>query len=683
MTEIQRLRLRSITADKTFEADISFGPGLNIIQADNTSGKSTTLMSIIYCLGLERFLGPKLDVPFAYVMRDEIETEKGSHIKLPVLESYACIELKNARGEFLSVQRSIVGLEDRKLVKTWDRPLSDVDKGLGTQRDFFLYDGGSATRDSGFHFFLAKYLGLELPQVPRYDGDDCPLYIETLFPLFFVEQKKGWSSIQGPFPTYLGIQDMARRVMEFVLDLDAGKVRRRRSELRKELQLHAARFRELRKEVTEGKGRLVRIEGLPNEPTAGFGQSGEALLSVFSDGEWTPLSTVVGQVRKRVDDFDEGELVALEDVEGELRTSLKKEEEHLAQLEAELQILRQDYQLAKSERDAFRDRVNALEVDLLRNRDALKLKNLGSTLGEAVGHEHCPTCQQTVTVELLPPVSREAMGLDQNIAFIRSQLDMYRSMLGTASDGVDRLVVRYEGVRGALQEVRSSIRSLKNDLVRPARSSARSELEEILRLEARLERWQEQQENLDGAIDSLKSIAMEWAAVKSELNDLGTGSLTSQDRSKVSFLQSAMQGLLERFQLGSFAPKEITLSEDDFRPQILTEADDGTLVQKDLGFEASASDGIRLKWSYLLAIQKLAQQFSTNHIGFVIFDEPGQQQMRDLDLASFFAQSAKAGGQVIVTTSEKLPKVKGAVEGSSAQIIDFSDYILRPVAAAP
>ena len=274
------------------------------------------------------------------------------------------------------------------------------------------------------------------------------------------------------------------------------------------------------------------------------------------------------------------------------------------------------------------------------------------------------------------------MGLDQNIAFIRSQLDLYRSMLGTASDGVERLVVRYESVRAALQEVRSSIRSLKNDLLRPAKSSARSELEEIVRLEARLERWQEQQENLDGAIDSLRSIAKHWAALKSELSSLGSGSLTSGDQAKVTFLQSAMQRLLESFHFDSFEPEDITLSDDDFRPQVMSETEGGGFIQKDLGFEASASDGIRLKWSYLLALQKLAQEFTTNHIGFVIFDEPGQQQMRDLDLASFFAESAKAGGQVIVTTSEKLARVEEAVEGLPATIHNFSDYILRPLASA-
>src|SRR4051812_36469015 len=73
-------------------------------------------------------------------------------------------------------------------------------------------------------------MGWDLPQVPRFDGNEGPLYLEAVFPMFFVEQKRGWSATQGPFPTFLRIQDIARRVMEFLLDLEAGRIRRERAE---------------------------------------------------------------------------------------------------------------------------------------------------------------------------------------------------------------------------------------------------------------------------------------------------------------------------------------------------------------------------------------------------------------------------------------------------------------------
>lgn len=679
MIQIRHIRLRSITADNTYGVDVPLSSGLNVIQADNTSGKSTTLMSIIYGLGLERAIGPKLDVPLPYAMRERIQRSPDSPYEA-VLESHVVIELANDHGEYMSVRRDITGAAEQKLVQTWDCRIDEVDLGLGNQRDFFLYDPGAAIREDGFHHRLAKFIGWDLPQVPRFDGDEGLLYIETLFPMFFVEQKRGWSAVQGPLPTYLGIQDLPRRVMEFILDLDAGKVRRRRSELRKEQLILQTRYRELRKEVVEGKSTLVRIEGLPSEPTASFGQEGTVQLSIYYGEEWRSLASVAEEIRGRVSAFDEAEFSVVDDAENGLKTELAEAEEQYTNLNSQIQVLRQDFQLARSERQGFKDRVEALEIDLLRNQDALKLQKLGSTLGSAATDHTCPTCQQAVVTELLPAVSREAMGLEENIVFIKSQLDLYRAMLGSASDSLDLINVRYQSLREDVQEQRSKIRSLKRDLLRPTKSPARSELEEIVRLEARLERWQAQQEKMDGAVDGLRQIAQDWARVRAELKELGPGNLTMSDQSKINTFQSTIQDLLGQFRFQSFRASDITLSQDDFRPQVVTEDDDGDRVVKDIGFEASASDGIRLKWAYILALLQLSKSFEINHAGFSVFDEPGQQQMRELDLAEFFAASAKGAGterQILVTTSEVLNRVNASLEGVEATIHSFEGFILQ------
>jgi hypothetical protein len=374
-------------------------------------------MSIIYGLGLERAIGPKLDVPLPYAMRERIQSDPDSPYEA-VLESHVAIELVNEDGEYMTVRRDITGVAEQKLVQTWDCRLDEVDLGLGNQRDFFLYDAGAAIREDGFHHHLAKFVGWVLPQVPRFDGDEGLLYIETLFPMFFVEQKRGWSAVQGPLPTYLGIQDLPRRVMEFILDLDAGKVRRRRSELRKEQLVLQTRYRELRKEAIDGTGTLVRIEGLPNEPTASFGQEGTVQLSVYYGEEWRSLASVEEEIRNRIGAFDETEFAVVDDAENGLKSELAEAEEHYANLNSQIQVIRQDFQLARSERQGFKDRVEALETDLLRNQDALKLQKLGSTLGAAATDHTCPTSQQAVATELLPAVSREAMGLEENIVFI-------------------------------------------------------------------------------------------------------------------------------------------------------------------------------------------------------------------------------------------------------------------------
>lgn len=680
MISINHIRLRSITAAHTFCADIPLTNGLNIIQADNTSGKSTCLQAIIYGLGLERSLGSSLEVPLPHAMRERIQMVKNGSYE-DVIQSYVMLEVKNDVGEVVTIRRDIVGGNERKLVQTWPGRTIDGRHEGSDQKDFFLHDAGSAVRADGFHAYLSRFTGWELPNVPRFDGSECPLYMETLFPMFFVEQKRGWSTTQGPLPTFFRIQDLPRRVMEFILDLDAGKVRRNRAELRKQILHLEQRWRDKCEDLIGSAGSLVRVVGLPQSPSAEFSRGGDTWLSVYYRDEWVSIDTVSTNVAERAEELDKVEPTNADEAQLRVKERLVAAEDRNSDLTAQLLVLRQEHQLALAEQRSLEERVDALRVDLDRNRDAEKLQRLGSAIGIAASENACPTCHQEVSRELLPDADVQSMGLAENITFIKSQLDLYESMLVTSVGVLSGLRVRYRSIDEELSDVRAAIRGLKNDLLRPSSRPIRSELEELVRLQSRLEHWQSLQEMIDGSLDELRQNATDWVMLREEYKNLGSGELTASDKRKVRSMQTAMQGLLKSFGFGSFLPEEISLSDDNFRPQVVKRDDDGELIEKDIGFEASASDGIRLKWAYYLSLISLSQSFETNHLGMVVFDEPGQQHMKDVDLSTFLSRaSANIGSnrQMIVSTSETLERVKKSVDGAEVNIQPFDGFILKP-----
>ena len=55
--------------------DLAFADGLNVLRADNSSGKSTVLQSIIYALGLEGMLSARRDIPLPHSMTDYVEVD--------------------------------------------------------------------------------------------------------------------------------------------------------------------------------------------------------------------------------------------------------------------------------------------------------------------------------------------------------------------------------------------------------------------------------------------------------------------------------------------------------------------------------------------------------------------------------------------------------------------------------
>ena len=75
------------------------------------------------------------------------------------------------------------------------------------------------------------------------------------------------------------------------------------------------------------------------------------------------------------------------------------------------------------------------------------------------------------------------------------------------------------------------------------------------------------------------------------------------------------------------------------------------------------------------------RDFSVNHPGLVIFDEPDQQEVESFSLFEFLrsaSQSAQNGQQVLVSTSETYEAVSATL-GDNANIVSFPGFILQPI----
>lgn len=680
MIRLRHLALRSFTAESKFGADLHFEPGLNIIQAGNTSGKSTCLQAIIYALGLERSLGPRLDIPLPHAMQTRIHASPDEPYQT-VLASHVELELENAVGDILVVHRDVVGGADRKLIKSWNSARLSRGDLSGTQRDFFVHDAGGMQREDGFHNYLCRFMGWDLPSVTRFDGTDVPLYLEVIFPMFFVEQKRGWSAIQGPFPSFFRIQDVARRVMEFLLDLDAGKIRRKRAELRQDILAAEQAWSSMRRQLTESVGSLARLVGIPNTPTAEFLHEGAARIEALRDGDWRPVDEIISDLQKRLSELAEAPAVDTESASPDMEAKLDLTLSQLNELRSSADLIRNEYTASLQEYETVSSRLASLQVDLKRNQDALKLKRLGSDIGQASSSGVCPTCHQDISMELMPSVSTVGMGLDENILFVQSQLDLYQSAELKARFALEGLRLRYSNISEELRDKQQAIRALRQALIQPSDSPARAAIEEEVRLQIRMDRLSAMRELVDSAFDGLKDVSVRWAQLQEQLKSLAGLDLSKDDDAKISAIQSKLRDLLTLFAFRSFPVQEISLSADNLRPIAITRNRDGESIEQELGFEMSASDAIRMKWAYYLSIQYVSEYRDTNHVNTMIFDEPGQQEVELPSLNSLLRWSAEhlQKQQFIAATSEPLATVRGALGSLSANILHFNGFILRPM----
>ncbi|MEG8026204.1 hypothetical protein QP162_20860 [Sphingomonas aurantiaca] len=111
-------------------------------------------------------------------------------------------------------------------------------------------------------------------------------------------------------------------------------------------------------------------------------------------------------------------------------------------------------------------------------------------------------------------------------------------------------------------------------------------------------------------------------------------------------------GRLALYGFKTFAPKELEISEDTYRPQ-----KEGF----EIGFELSASDAVRLKWAYQLGLLDVGLQTQTLHPGLLVLDEPRQQEAAEASVSGLLktaASLAAKGSQILIATSEQLANVQ-------------------------
>jgi len=672
---IRHIRLRVETSTGLFGADVPLETGLNILWADNTKGKSTALQGLLYALGLERMLSAKREIPLPHVMTSYVEDDQDN--KHPVLESSAWVELENSAGKIITVRRYAKNPSvDRRLVSVFFGPALSQPSASYRQQDYFVSDPGAAQRESGFHFMLATFIGWNLPTIGKFDGTESLLYLETIFPLFFVEQKTGWSAIPAAFPTQFQIKEVGQRALEFALALDTHSTELLRQQLEVDIANTKQSWTIIRNQLTSAAALVnAKVQGITPAPMLSEADIDQASLIIANENSQIQfLSEVGSSIRARI-------AVLTQTVTPTVAVAAPASEEEidqLTQLVAEQNGRRTEiFKLAQIEKAQVRsitDRLQSLQEDLQKNQDAQKLQSFGSSLTESFAADRCPTCAQHIEDTLLEQQDGVTiMSLDENINYIKAQIDLFKRLLERTKDNVERLDSTFAEVKREVNGNSARLRALKAESTAPANSFSITLIEERVRLQARLEVLDDVQQRFEEGKLELITVVNHYAGLLSAKAQLPRERLSSKDKEKLKKLAELFRSQAKAYNFTTFSPEELDISEESYRPQ-----KEGF----DIGFEISASDGIRLKWAYQLAMLELARTELTNHIGVVIFDEPRQQEASKVSFQSLLNRAATAkafGQQVIFATSEDFNQLKGFLSKINHNLVAFEGRIVKRV----
>jgi len=673
---IRKLKLTSTTINGNYGAELEFPDGLVLLHLHNTRGKSTALKSIIYCLGLERMFGQVSQAPLTPAMTTRL---KDGDKEWDVVESWVLLQIENAEGAVATLRRKAAGEggQDRKVIDVWECPMIGINNSAIQPKSYYARDPGSAQNEQGIAFWLAKFIGWDLPKVSRHDGGVGILYIECLLSLFFVEQGQGWTTIQAGTPRIFGIRQVEKKAVEFILDLDACQLDVTRELLEQEVDSLKKDWSARRDEL-EVIARSIRgaLRNLPRDPQATWPPLGEPYLEAFQEGLEVPLNAAIELDKATLVRLDSVEIPTADDAAKEVTAKLNEAYEALNEAESVSSSIEDDLLSEQAGSEALETRLQAVIEDLVRNKDAKKLEDLGATGGMSISRHECPTCHQDINDTLLDQrFEQEVMGLDENIAYLAAQKQTLDKMKARTDGAIQAILRRRDAVASYVAELRLSIRSLKRTLVSAGLAPSEAAIRDRIVVDDRLLRRVEAQGESQRILLDFPKMAARWAKVQARLKTVKGRTQSDQDRKKLRTLSSLFTSALEEFGFESFLLDTVSIDNESYRPK---------REGFDLAYAVSASDNVRIIAAYITSLFETAREEVTNHPGLLILDEPRQQNMQWPDFAKILGRlsgALQAGQQVIVATSDRPDAIRDLMAGIPHTRVDtdYNNWLLKRI----
>lgn len=623
------------------------------------------LHGMVFAMGLEGAFTASHGVSLTPALTQALDLPVG---RKTVIEAYTSLTIKNQHGRFLRSRRFSRSMDfDPKLVQVWIAS-SRLELESAEVEEYFVRHPGSAVSQRGFHQLLADFLGCDLPTVPAHGGGESLLYLELLLPLFFVEQKFGWSGIAPRVRTNMKVREPLKRGVEYVLGLSTLDRIKSRNRLRDQLADLRRRWEVsvqglLTSCVSEGQ----RVIFLAEDPV-GPSKLRAPLIEAYVDGEWIPADLALLRWQEQLQNSP----LDVQTVEGRTESSifeLETAENEAIRLGVDVRRLQERRSLLEAEGLALENRFRDIESNKRQLEDARLVMRFGGVSNIPVlSNNLCPTCEQDIDGQ--ETAFGQAFSLDDNIAFLKAEADAVRSMQVAVLSESSSLNVTLSALQSTMSATRQRIRLLRDELTSPSSMPSIAQLQEDLALRAQVRSLEGAQVVANDAYDQLESLSIEYQEIRASLDALKGGDLSDGDMDTIADFQNTFRSQLREYGLRSVSPKEVTISPESLLPD--NDGFDLNFSTADMDAKVSASDTIRTKWAYVTSLYEVSSRsLLGRHPGVLVLDEPRQQEVDRQNVMSFIRRLATSAtsGQVIYVTSEELSIVEDALAGSPVHFL--------------
>jgi len=651
MLRINRIKIEITTENGIYGFDTPFVNGLNFLSSqENTCGKSSILEAIYYCLGLEEIIGGRNEKVLTSVFKTTLEDNTSVW---NVLQSCAYLEISNGKDVVTLYRTAKMTNRDSRMITVYYSDMDGLSNPDTLADDKYVHFPNSAINPKGFHYFLEKFLFLELPQVIGSDNTQKKLYLQLVFSCMFIEQKHGWSDLFSGMPI-LGIKESKKRVIEFVLQLDTLKNEKKKEDLKINEALIIEEwnkcFDSLQIMAAQENCTIINYPVRPNV----LSDIDVERIAIQNDG--VLIKKEIENLEKQTSEIQKLKPKVIDNFE-ELQGELSKTEESMTELDGYVSSCQKQLLIEKGNIKTINENLETIEIDLTNNKDAARLRDLGSELQCNFAKDVCPVCHQHINDSLLPKAADiPVMGIDENIRHLEAQQKMLKFSLLSHIQRKKELEMQINEINDRLYKLRRLAQTIRNDLYSINESYSETVVYKKITLKQRIDGLKKLQMLLIKNCKELKILSGRWQIFLEDRKQVPKNKFTALDKEKLDLLKEKFIDNLKLFGYRSIHDFDaITISEESYLP---------LFEGFDMKFDSSASDNIRLIWSFTLALLQVSVLTSGNHPTVLIFDEPDQQSTIISDMKSFFEKILDLAdySQVIVGITIKDGDTKKAIQ---------------------